>query len=159
MQLTSRLWASSLSRLPPDETAPLLILPRTSPHEMLRLARPVEPTTSRVIALIGIACLGLPTGLMNGRSSSAELYVLDARHDVTMQIADVEDLVQKGGDTLPLNPTNSGGIEGAAQIAKQAGGVVVAVEAQADGPIDAFVGSETTKLVGEELARVFGAAR
>jgi ABC-type sugar transport system substrate-binding protein len=126
---------------------------------MLRLARPVEPTTSRVIALIGIACLGLPTGLMNGRSSSAELYVLDARHDVTMQIADVEDLVQKGGDTLPLNPTNSGGIEGAAQIAKQAGGVVVAVEAQADGAIDAFVGSETTKLVGEELARVFGAAR
>ncbi len=94
-----------------------------------------------------------------GRSLGAELHVTDARHDVTKQIADVEDLVQKGIDILILNPTDSAGIESAVRTAKQAGVVVIAVDAQANGPVDSFVGSrnhEAGRLAGEELARVLG---
>lgn len=94
-----------------------------------------------------------------GHSLGAELFVTDARHDVTKQIADVEDLVQKGIDILLLNPTDSAGIESAVRAAKQAGVVVVAVDAQANGPIDAFIGSknyEAGRLAGEELAHVLG---
>jgi ribose transport system substrate-binding protein len=94
-----------------------------------------------------------------GHSLGAELFVTDARHDVTKQIADVEDLVQKGINILILNPTDSAGIESAVRTAKQAGIVVVAVDAQANGPIDSFVGSrnhEAGRLAGEELARVLG---
>jgi ribose transport system substrate-binding protein len=92
-----------------------------------------------------------------GRSLGAELYVTDARHDVTKQIGDVEDLVQKGVDILLLNPTDSVGVESAVRTAAKAGVVVVAVDAQANGPVDSFVGSrnyEAGRLAGEELARV-----
>lgn len=92
-----------------------------------------------------------------GHSLGAELFVTDARHDVTKQIADVEDLVQKGIDILLLNPTDSVGIESAVRAAKQAGVVVVAVDAQANGPIDSFVGSknyDAGRLAGEQLAKV-----
>jgi len=92
-----------------------------------------------------------------GHSLGAELFVTDARHDVTKQIADVEDLVQKGIDILLLNPTDSVGIESAVRTAKQAGVVVVAVDAQANGPIDSFVGSknyDAGRLAGEQLAKV-----
>lgn len=94
-----------------------------------------------------------------GRSLGAELFVTDARHNVTKQIADVEDLVQKGIDILLLNPTDSAGIESAVRTAKQAGVIVVAVDAQAQGPLDSFVGSrnyDAGLLAGEELARVLG---
>lgn len=94
-----------------------------------------------------------------GRTLGAELFVTDARHDVAKQIADVEDLVQKGIDILLLNPTDSAGIESAVRTAKQAGVIVVAVDAQANGPLDSFVGSrnyDAGRLAGEELARVLG---
>ena len=94
-----------------------------------------------------------------GKSLGAELFVTDARHNVTKQIADVEDLVQKGIDILLLNPTDSAGIESAVRTAKQAGVIVVAVDAQAQGPLDSFVGSrnyDAGLLAGEELARVLG---
>ena len=35
-----------------------------------------------------------------GKSIGAELFVTDARHDITKQINDIEDLVQKGIDIL-----------------------------------------------------------
>jgi ribose transport system substrate-binding protein len=76
------------------------------------------------------------------RSIGAELHVTDARHDVSKQLSDIEDLVQKGIDILLINPTDSVGVETAVQSAKKAGVVVVAVDAQADGPIDSFVGSK-----------------
>jgi ribose transport system substrate-binding protein len=94
-----------------------------------------------------------------GRSLGADLYVTDARHDVTKQIGDVEDLVQKGVDILLLNPTDSVGVESAVRTAASAGVVVVAVDAQANGPVDSFVGSrnyEAGRLAGAELARVLG---
>ena len=94
-----------------------------------------------------------------GHSLGAELFVTDARHDVTKQIADVEDLVQKGIDILLLNPTDSAGIEAAVRTAKQKGVTVIALDAQASGPIDSFVGSrnyDAGRLAGEELARILG---
>jgi ribose transport system substrate-binding protein len=90
-------------------------------------------------------------------SLGAETFVTDARHDLTKQISDVEDLVQKGIDVLLLNPTDSVGIEGAVRDAKKAGVIVCAVDAQANGPIDCFVGSrnyDAGKLAGEHLARI-----
>jgi ribose transport system substrate-binding protein len=89
-------------------------------------------------------------------SIGAQLYVTDARHDITKQISDIEDLVQKGIDILLVNPTDSVGIEGAVRSAHDAGVVVVAVDAQANGPIDSFVGSKNYDagfLAGEALAR------
>lgn len=90
------------------------------------------------------------------KSIGAELYVTDARHDVTKQVNDIEDLVQKGIDILLINPTDSAGIESAVRSAKKAGVVVVAVDAQASGPIDSFVGSKNYDaglLAGEALAK------
>src|SRR5690242_3476955 len=40
-----------------------------------------------------------------GRSIGAEVVVTDARHDITKQISDIEDLIQKRIDILLLNPT------------------------------------------------------
>lgn len=77
-----------------------------------------------------------------GSSLGAELFVTDARHDVTKQVSDIEDLIQKHIDILLLNPTDSAGVEGAVRAAKKAGVVVVAVDAQANGPVDTFVGSK-----------------
>jgi ribose transport system substrate-binding protein len=92
-----------------------------------------------------------------GHAIGAELFVTDARPDVTKQINDIEDLVQRGIDILLINPTDSAGVEGAVRSAKKAGVVVVAVDAQANGPIDAFVGSKNYDagfLAGEYLARI-----
>ena len=94
-----------------------------------------------------------------GHSIGAELFVTDARHDVTKQINDIEDLIQKRIDILLLNPTDSVGIEAAVRAAKNAGVVVVAVDAQANGPVDAFVGSknyDAGRLAGEYLGQVLG---
>jgi ribose transport system substrate-binding protein len=90
------------------------------------------------------------------RSMGAELYITDARHDVTKQVNDIEDLLQKGIDILLINPTDSVGIESAVRSAHKAGVVVVAVDAQANGPIDSFVGSKNYDaglLAGEALAK------
>lgn len=87
-------------------------------------------------------------------SIGAEIYFSDAHHDVTQQVSDVEDLIQKDIDILLINPTDSVGVEGAVTQAKEAGVVVVAFDAQAEGPIDSFVGSknyEAGRLAGEYL--------
>jgi ribose transport system substrate-binding protein len=85
----------------------------------------------------------------------AEAYFTDARHDVTKQISDIEDLIQKRVDILLINPTDSAGVAGVVAEAKKAGVVVVAVDAQAAGPVDSFVGSknyDAGRLAGEFLA-------
>lgn len=91
-----------------------------------------------------------------GHSIGAELFITDARHDVTKQISDIEDLIQKRIDILLLNPTDSAGVEGAVRAAKKAGVIVVAVDAQANGPIDSFVGSKNYDaglIAGEFMAK------
>jgi len=75
-------------------------------------------------------------------SIGAEVVVTDAGHDVAKQISDVEDMLQQGIDILLLNPTDSAGVEAAVQMAKAQDVIVVAVDAQANGPIDTFVGSK-----------------
>ena len=75
-------------------------------------------------------------------SIGASVVIADARHDVAKQINDVEDMIQKKIDILLLNPTDSTGVEGAVKSAKAAGLVVAAVDANAKGPVDTFVGSK-----------------
>ncbi|MGF1723503.1 ABC transporter substrate-binding protein [Photobacterium nomapromontoriensis] len=72
----------------------------------------------------------------------AKLIITDARHDVAKQISDVEDMLQKNIDILLLNPTDSVGIQSAVYSAHEAGVITVAIDAQAEGPIDSFVGSK-----------------
>jgi len=76
------------------------------------------------------------------KSIGASLLVTDARHDVSKQISDIEDMLQKGIDILIINPTDSVGVQSAVKQAHDKGVVVVAVDAQADGPLDSFVGSK-----------------
>jgi ribose transport system substrate-binding protein len=72
----------------------------------------------------------------------AEVIVTDAAHDVAKQISDVEDMLQQGIDILLLNPTDTAGIEAAVHAAKAQDVIVVAVDANANGPVDTFVGSK-----------------
>ncbi|SUI54433.1 D-ribose-binding periplasmic protein precursor [Serratia marcescens] len=89
----------------------------------------------------------------------AKVYVADARHDVAKQIGDVEDMLQKKVDILLINPTDSVGVQSAVISAHKAGAVVVAIDAQAEGPLDSFVGSENYDAgfqAGEYLAKALG---
>ncbi|MFM0501769.1 ABC transporter substrate-binding protein [Paraburkholderia caffeinilytica] len=72
----------------------------------------------------------------------ATVVVTDARHDVAKQMNDVEDMLQKKIDILLLNPTDSTGVQSAVRAAKKAGVVVVTVDANAEGPVDSYVGSK-----------------
>lgn len=75
-------------------------------------------------------------------SIGATVVITDARHDVSKQTSDVEDMVQKKIDILLLNPTDSVGIQSAVKAAKAKGVIVVTVDANAQGPVDSFVGSK-----------------
>ncbi|TQS74062.1 substrate-binding domain-containing protein [Rhodobacteraceae bacterium] len=72
----------------------------------------------------------------------AQVIVTDAGHDVAKQISDVEDMLQQDIDILLLNPTDTAGVESAVRMAKDQGVIVVAVDANANGPVDTFVGSK-----------------
>lgn len=76
------------------------------------------------------------------KTLGAQVIITDARHDVSKQISDVEDMIQRDIDILLLNPTDSVGVQSAVDSAHKAGVVVVAVDAQAQGPLDSFVGSK-----------------
>ncbi len=94
-----------------------------------------------------------------GESIGAEVIFTDARHDVNKQISDIEDMIQKGIDILLLNPADSVGIETAVIEASEAGVIVVAVDAQANGPLDSFVGSKNYDAgykAGLEMAKDLG---
>ncbi|WP_109995281.1 ABC transporter substrate-binding protein [Salinisphaera sp. LB1] len=75
----------------------------------------------------------------------AKLIVTDAHHDISKQTSDVEDMIQRGVDILLLNPTDTVGVQSAVVSAHNAGIPVVAVDAQADGPVSGFVGSKNFK--------------
>ncbi|MDP9964072.1 monosaccharide ABC transporter substrate-binding protein (CUT2 family) [Variovorax beijingensis] len=92
-------------------------------------------------------------------SIGATVVTTDARHDVAKQIGDVEDMIQKKIDILLLNPTDSTAVQSAVRSAKKAGLIVVAVDANAQGPVDSFVGSKNTdagRLACEYLAKSIG---
>lgn len=93
------------------------------------------------------------------KSIGAKYVITDASHDVSKQISDVEDMVNQGIDILLLNPADSAGIESAVETAKQAGVIVVCVDAQANGPIDSFVGSKNYDagyMAGQAMAEELG---
>jgi len=75
-------------------------------------------------------------------SIGAQVVVTDAHHDVSKQISDVEDMLQQGINILLVNPTDTVGITSAVNAAVKAGVVVVAVDANANGPVASFVGSK-----------------
>jgi ribose transport system substrate-binding protein len=75
-------------------------------------------------------------------SIGAQVVVTDAAHDVSKQISDVEDMIHQGIKILLVNPTDTDGIKNAVQEAHDAGIIVVAVDANAAGPVDSFVGSK-----------------
>lgn len=76
------------------------------------------------------------------KTLGAQVIITDARHDVSKQVSDVEDMIQRDIDILLLNPTDSVGVQSAVVSAHKAGVVVVAIDAQAQGPLDSFVGSK-----------------
>ncbi len=76
------------------------------------------------------------------KSIGADVVVTDANHDVAKQISDIEDMLQQKIDILLINPTDSAGVESAVKMAKDANVIVVAVDANANGPVDTFVGSK-----------------
>ena len=90
-------------------------------------------------------------------SIGAEVVFTDAGHDVAKQISDVEDMLQQNIDILLVNPTDSAGIEAAVQMAKQQDVIVVAVDANANGPVDSFVGSKN-KDAGYKSCKYLGEA-
>lgn len=95
----------------------------------------------------------------SAKDINATVYTADAAHDVSKQISDVEDMLQKKIDILLINPADSVGAETAVLAAKKAGVVVVAIDAQANGPIDSFVGSKNYDagfIAGEHLAKALG---
>lgn len=75
-------------------------------------------------------------------SIGATVVVTDAHHDVSKQISDVEDMLQQHIDILLLNPTDTAGVASAVTEAHNAGVPVIAVDANANGPVSAFVGSK-----------------
>ncbi|MGL4987277.1 MAG: ABC transporter substrate-binding protein [Treponemataceae bacterium] len=94
-----------------------------------------------------------------GKSLGATIYTADAGHDVVKQISDIEDMIQKGINILIINPTDSKGVKAAVDMAVAKGVIVVAVDAQADGPIDSFVGSKNYDagyIAGEHLVKELG---
>lgn len=88
-------------------------------------------------------------------SVGAKTIITDAQHDVSKQTNDINDMIQQDIDILLLNPTDSEGIESAVIAAEEAGVIVVAIDAQAKGPVDSFVGSknyDAGKRAGEKMA-------
>lgn len=93
------------------------------------------------------------------RSVGATVVVTDASHDVTRQISDVEDMIQQKVDILLVNPTDSSGIQSAIVAANAAKIPVVAIDANAAGPVDGFVGSknfDAGRMSCDYLAKAIG---
>ncbi len=93
------------------------------------------------------------------KSIGAKTVITDAAHDVNKQISDVEDMIQQGIKILILNPADSAGVEAAVQSARKAGVIVISVDAQAEGPINCFVGSKNYDagyLAGKEMVKDLG---
>lgn len=89
------------------------------------------------------------------KSLGGEILTTDAQHDVSKQINDIDDMIQQGIDILLINPADSEGAEAAVQAAHDAGIITVAVDAQAEGPLDSFVGSKNYDagyLAGKQMA-------
>lgn len=86
------------------------------------------------------------------------LYISDARHDISKQVNDIEDMVQKGINLLIINPTDSEGMRSVVEATRKKGIPVIAVDAEAPGA-NIFVGSknyDAGKLACEALIKEIG---
>ena len=79
------------------------------------------------------------------------LSVVDAGDDVTKQVADIEDLVNKGIQVLIVNPVDSDAVTGAVEAAMAKGVKVISVDRAVNGvEIDCQIASDN--VLGAELA-------
>ena len=79
------------------------------------------------------------------------MSVVDAGDDVTKQVADIEDLVNKGIQVLIVNPVDSDAVTGAVEAAKAKGVKVISVDRAVNGvEIDCQIASDN--VLGAELA-------
>ncbi len=84
-------------------------------------------------------------------AAGAELIVVDAQDNVSKQISDLEDLLQRGIDVLVINPTDSDAVVPAVMIANSSGIPVIAVDRNvAGGELAAYVVSDN--VAGGHLA-------
>ncbi|MCV9992570.1 substrate-binding domain-containing protein, partial [Burkholderia pseudomallei] len=101
-----------------------------------------------------------PAGADAGsRWVGGQVNVHDADQSVSKQVSGVADMLQRKIDTLLLTPSDSTGIKTAVVPGKTAGGVSGAVDANANGAVDAFVGSKkfgAGGLSSEYLAKAVG---
>ena len=117
------------------------------------------------VEIVGNGSVGLSVSTLNnpffvtlaeGAQAAAkklgvELSVADAGDDVTKQVSDIEDLVNKGISVLIVNPCDSDAITGAVEAAKAAGVRVISVDRAVNGvEIDCQIASDNVK--GAELA-------
>jgi ABC-type sugar transport system substrate-binding protein len=94
------------------------------------------------------------------RADRYELVVTDARGDLAVQVANVEDLIAQRVDAIFLAPQQEKGFEGALQAAKDAGIPVILLDREVQGTAGqdfvTFIGSnfvEEGKRAGEWLAK------
>lgn len=76
------------------------------------------------------------------KTIGAQLVISDAHHDVSKQVNDIEDMVQQGVKIVIINPTDSAGVSSIVKSVHDRKIPIVSVDAQANGPIDSFVGSK-----------------
>ncbi|AZO95302.1 substrate-binding domain-containing protein [Halocella sp. SP3-1] len=69
------------------------------------------------------------------------VLVSDGQHDISKQLADVEDMIVQGIDLLLLNPVDADAAEPAVNMAKEAGIPVVCVDGDTGGDRDLFIAS------------------
>lgn len=76
---------------------------------------------------------------------NGKLIVSDGQHDISKQLADVEDMVVQGIDLLLLNPVDADAAEPAVNMAKEAGIPVICVDGDTGGDRDLFIASNNYK--------------
>ena len=117
------------------------------------------------VEIVGNGSIGLSVSTLNnpffvtlaeGAEAAADkldvaLSVVDAGDDVTKQVSDIEDLVNKGISVLIINPVDSDAVTGAVEAAKSAGVRVISVDRAVNGvEIDCQIASDN--VLGAELA-------
>ncbi|MBQ8237444.1 MAG: substrate-binding domain-containing protein [Oscillospiraceae bacterium] len=126
---------------------------------------PVQQPTYAPVEIVGNGSIGLSISTLNnpffvtlaeGAEAAAKelgvsLSVVDAGDDVTKQVADIEDLVNKGISVLVINPVDSDAVTGAVEAAQAKGVRVIAVDRAVNGvTIDCQIASDN--VLGAELA-------
>ena len=125
----------------------------------------VEEEEYPPVEIVGNGSIGLSVSTLNnpffvtlaeGAQKAADdlgvaISVADAGDDVTKQVSDIEDLVNKGISVLIVNPCDSDAVTGAVEAAQAKGVRVIAVDRAVNGvTIDCQIASDN--VLGAELA-------